>query len=126
MSFEVVLSDLRSIFSEKELGSKKPRRLIEDDVQKWMKSTGMSEAALYSKIVLYLAHGFHASELTFEYCDAIMNDIFGLVVASHQQMAADVSEVYRAFDEGEYYHQDRPDADPVDAYTRPLVPDRSR
>ena len=30
-------------------------------------------------------------------------------------------QVYLAFDEGEYYHGDNRDEDPVEAYTRPLV-----
>jgi hypothetical protein len=61
------------------------------------------------------------SELGFEYCDATTNDIFGLVVASHKEMPAEVYAVCCAFGEGEYYHQGKPDADPGDAYTRPLV-----
>ena len=125
MSVEIVLSDLKRIYGVYLLQAKQPNppetRLTDEDVQRWNALTGVPRSVLYDHIARYLARGFHRSELTFEFCDWILNDIHG-VITSHDEARPDLFwQVYRAFDEGEYHHTDRRDEDPVEAYTRPMV-----
>jgi hypothetical protein len=97
--------------------------LTKDHIKRWNELTGGTIKSLFGEIGLYLARGFHSSELTFDFCDAIANDLF--VILTHESPAEDWSdllfEVYCAFDEGEYHHRGKPDDDPVEAYTRPMV-----
>jgi hypothetical protein len=76
---------------------------------------------LYDQIALFLAKGFHASELTFAFCDAVINDLFGVITATDEHRPEFFWAVYLAFDEGEYYHGSNRDEDPVEVYTRPMI-----
>ena len=68
-----------------------------------------------------LARGFHNSELSFEFCDAVVNDIHGVITSANEIRPTLFWDVYLAFDEGEYYHNDKRDEDPSEAYTRPMI-----
>jgi hypothetical protein len=50
-----------------------------------------------------------------------VNDLFGLVTNTEGPRPSMFWEVYLAFDEGEYYHGDKRDEDPVEVYTRLLI-----
>ena len=82
---------------------------------------GEPRAVLYDRIAAYLVLGFYNSELTFEFCDAVVNDIHGIISFTDEVRPDLFGQVYLAFDEGEYYHGDNRDEDPVEVYTRPLV-----
>lgn len=122
MSFDAVLVELKSI-DQANLGKPYSNRthLAEDDIQRWSALAGESRAVLYDHIAIYLARGFHNSELTFEFCDAIVNDIHGVITSSDEARPALFWEIYLAFDEGEYYHNEMRDEDPVEVYTRPEI-----
>jgi hypothetical protein len=98
-------------------------RVTRDDINRWNELTSGTTRSLLGEIGLYLAGGFHSSELPFWFCDAIANDLF--VIMTHESPAEDWSdvlfEVYCAFDEGEYQHREKQDDDPVEVYTRPMV-----
>jgi hypothetical protein len=68
-----------------------------------------------------LALGYNSSELTFEFCDMVVNDLSTPVTNTSGPKPQDFWEVYSAFDEGEYYHGDNRDEDPVEVYTRPMI-----
>jgi hypothetical protein len=121
-SFKVVLDELKRI---RETGTGKQyshgAHLTEDDIQRWCGLIGEPRSALYDQIAIYLARGFHTSELDFEFCDAVANDMHYIIISADDWRPNLFWEVYLAFDEGEYYHANNRDEDPVERYTRPLI-----
>ena len=123
MSLDLVLAELKRI-GEAEAGKQYSRRahLNEADIRRWSALIGEPRLALYDQVATYLARGFHCGKLAFEFCDAILNDMFGLITSANDEKLPDLFyQIYYAFDEGEYYHRDKPDEDPVEAYTRPQI-----
>lgn len=123
MSFDLVVADLQHIYpaAGDGLNYRSRARLTEHDLQKWTALVGLSRPALYDEIAVYLARGFHTRELTFDYCDAIVNDIHGVITSADELRPDLFWEVYLSFDEGEYYHNDNRDQDPAEQYTRPSI-----
>mgnify|MGYP001553734787 CR=1 FL=1 len=95
--------------------------LTDDDIQRWSTLIGKPRSALYDQIAVYLARGFHCSELEFEFCDAVVNDIHAIITLANDVRPDLFWEVYLAFDEGEYHHSNKREEDPVEVYTRPLI-----
>jgi hypothetical protein len=123
MSIELVLANLQKIYQTQVQtpsfsGSV---QLTEDDVRRWSASIGTSRSALYDGIAVRLARGFKNSELSFEFCDAIVNGLYGIITSADEERPQLFWRVYLAFDEGEYYHGNDRREDPVEAYTRPMV-----
>ena len=50
-----------------------------------------------------------------------MNDVHGVISSADEIRPALFWEVYLAFDEGEYYHNDKRDEDPPEVSTRPMI-----
>jgi hypothetical protein len=98
-----------------------PTYLNENDMERWCELTGDSRSALYDRIALYLARGFHNAELDFEFCDAIVNDMFGIIISTPEGPPDLFYEVYNAFDAGEFTHAGNRDENPVEVYTRPTI-----
>jgi hypothetical protein len=122
MSFEGVLADLRSIYQVDPCErTSLTARLTEMNVQKWSAEYCVSRTVLYDQIALYLAYGFQKGELSFEFCDAVVNDIFAILMSSKEEWPDLFWQVFLAFDEGEYYHGNNREQDPVAAYTRPQI-----
>ena len=122
MPFDVVLADLKSIYQIR--SDQTPfftSRLTEADIQRWTASLGVSRAALYDQIAIHLARAFYNSELTFAFCDAVVNDIHGVITGANEELPDLFWSVYLAFDEGEYYHNNNRDEDPIEIYTRPQI-----
>src|SRR5580692_5647206 len=122
MSFEVVLEELKR-FRQTESGEQHSRRarLTDNDIQRWSALIGEPRSALYEQIAIYLAHGFHSSELDFEFCDAIVNSIHAVIISANENRPDLFWEVFLAFDAGEYYHGNNRNEDPAEVYTRPLI-----
>ena len=76
---------------------------------------------MFDEIAKCLAQDFHTSELSFEFCDAVVNDLFGPVTNTSGPKPEVFWDVYSAFDEGEYYHGNNRDEDPVETYTRTMI-----
>ncbi len=122
MSFQDVLADLKEFYlavADKPYSSK--TRLTEEDVTRWSTLIGEPRAVLYDRIASYLALGFYNSELTFEFCDAVVNDIHRIISCAHEERPDLFWQVFLAFDQGEYCHGGNRNEDPVEVYTRPLV-----
>ena len=85
MSFDLVVAELMS-FDKAEAGKPYFDRadITKADIQRWSIFVSESRAVLYERIAIYLASGFHSSELDFEFCDAIVNDIQGRIVSAHR------------------------------------------
>lgn len=100
--------------------------IAEEDIVCWRRSTGLTTVQLLDAIGAQLARGFHDRTLTFEFCDAVVNRMVsyayeGFLAEGEAGWPKLFWQVFLAFDEGEYCHAGRPDADPVEFYTRPLV-----
>lgn len=93
----------------------------EEDVQRWSASLGILRSELYDRIATYLAQGFNRSDLSFEFCDAIVNDLHGVITFADEDRPDLFWKVYLAFDEGEYYHGNDREQDPIEVYTRPQI-----
>ncbi len=97
--------------------------LSEEDINQWSELTGLNRATLYDQIALHLAHGFHANEMPFEFCDRIVNAIHGVITLAGEDWPEIFWATFLAFDEGEYYHQSNPEEDPVELFTKPQIAD---
>jgi len=92
----------------------------------WLNSDRVAESGwfrrqMFDEIAKCLAQDFHTSELSFEFCDAVVNDLFGPVTNTSGPKPEVFWDVYSAFDEGEYYHGNNRDEDPVETYTRTMI-----
>ena len=119
---EAVIEELNR-FRQNEAGKPYSSRthVTDADIQRWSTLTGEPRSVLYDRIAIYLARGFYHSELDFEFCDAIVNDIHAIITAADDIRPDLFWDIYLAFDEGEYYHANNREEDPVDVYTRPLI-----
>jgi hypothetical protein len=50
-----------------------------------------------------------------------MTDLSGVITTADEHNPEFFWQVYLAFDEGEYYHDDNREEDPVEVYTRPMI-----
>jgi len=122
MGFAEVISELAELYKD-QLGYAHPPvpGLLEADVQRWSTSLGVSRATLFDLIALHLARGFHASELTFAFCDAVVNDLHGMITFANEDRPDLFWRVFLAFDEGEFHHHSNRDEDPKEVHTRPMT-----
>ena len=51
------------------------RHLTEADVERWRSECGWSRSQLFDEIAKLLALGYNASELSFDFCDVVVNDL---------------------------------------------------
>jgi hypothetical protein len=116
-AFDIV-SELKAIYKDGVPYSDLDRHLTDADVLLWSALHGWSRSQFFEEVAKFLARGFNNSELSFEFCDAIVNDLFGPYTDTAQPKSELFWDVYLAFDDGEYYHGDNRDKDPVEVYTR--------
>jgi len=93
-------------------------------LERWRASTGQTKEALVDDVMIYIARGFHEGRLSFEFCDAVANHIFGHTISTltlYCKLSALGWDVFHAFDEGEFYHDGKRDEEPVEVYTRPKI-----
>ncbi len=114
-SFDAVVADLFRLYGPTGEG------LTEQDVSRWSELIETDRGTLYDQIALFLARGFHIGELPFDFCDRIVNDIHGVITFADECRPEIYWETYLAFDEGEYYHNNNREEDPVDCYTKPQI-----
>jgi hypothetical protein len=116
-----IIAELKTFYKDGVAYLDLDRRLTEEDVQRWSTACGWSRPQLFDEIAKCLALGFNNSELSFDFCDMVANDLFGPVTDTSPPKPELFWDVYSAFDEGEYYHGNNRDADPVETYTRPMI-----
>jgi hypothetical protein len=116
-----IIGELKTIYIEGVSYRDLDRHLTEADVVRWSTGSGWSRRQLFDEIAKCLAQGFQMFELSFEFCDAVMNDLFGPVTNTSGPKPEAFWDVYYAFDEGEHYHGDNRNEDPVETYTRPMI-----
>jgi hypothetical protein len=117
-----VLAELRDRYSP-DINQRcpNPKRLTTSDVQRWSTATGEARSDLYNQIAARLAFGFHDTEFSFSFCDAVVNDIHAVITRCNEDRPDLFWSVFLAFDAGEFYHDGNRDQDPVDTYTRPEI-----
>jgi len=71
----------------------------------------------------YVAVCYLSGTLTFEVADRAMNELFSHSYADEDRgMPSFAWQVFNAFDQGEFHHQDDPpDVDPELKYTKPIL-----
>ena len=87
-------------------------------------SSGRSLKALLDEISLGIACRYIDGNASFDYCDAVMNGLFDIILLGEENaISSDLAwGIYLAFDEGEYRHlSDAPDIKPREKYTRPML-----
>jgi hypothetical protein len=118
--FEII-GELKTFYIEAVPYRDLDRHLTESDILRWSAATGLFRRQLFDEIAKALAVGFHSSVLSFEFCDAVVNDLAGPVTNTDGPKPELFWDVYSAFDEGEYYHGNERGEDPVETYTRPMI-----
>jgi hypothetical protein len=121
MELSDVIRELKLLYADGVHYRDLDRHLSEQDVQRWSSGCNLSRSELFNAIASYLALGFNTSQLSFEFCDAVVNDLSSAATNTSGPRPQSFWDVYSAFDQGEYYHGDNRDEDPVEVYTRPII-----
>jgi len=116
-----IINELKTFYTDGVPYREIDHHLTEADVLRWSTGTGWSRRQLFDQIAKGLALGFYTSKLSFEFCDAVVNDLFGPVTNTSGPKPEIFWDVYSAFDEGEYYHGNNREEEPVETYTRPYI-----
>jgi hypothetical protein len=97
--------------------------LSDDRVDGWCAELSLSPVEFYNEAGLALARAFADGTLSYEFCDDAANGLWGSFIGRSElePFPKLFYSVYDAFDAGGYRHRDNPDADPVEAYTRPAI-----
>jgi len=122
MLIDTVVAELKSMYRPELEGTDAPVvRLSNADIERWSADLAIPRLALYDLLALRLAHGFYQNEFPFSFCDCVVNDIHGVITVADENRPDLFWSVFLAFDEGEYYHGNNRNEDPVAKYTRPLI-----
>jgi hypothetical protein len=88
----------------------------------------LDHASLVNQLADYVARAYAYSEMDFDTADVIMNAAFSVctseafLAANDRELLEPMFTIYRAFDEGEYFHPgDLAHEVPEIKYTRPLI-----
>ncbi len=127
MSFGTVINELMTKSHDVHANRDKPAplspgALLNDaDIARWAFKTGLTRDEIYDRIGIWIARGFHRSELSFEFCDRIVNDIHGVITLADEHRPRLFWDVFLAFDSGEFYRSNDRTRNPVDEFTKPLI-----
>ncbi|MAN54929.1 MAG: hypothetical protein CMI50_00435 [Paracoccus sp.] len=98
----------------------------EADLLAWSGGSGQALAHLYDQIATKLAVGYHEKRFSFEFCDEVVNHLYGMMIG--QQAGGSPPpwptlffRVFEAFDAGEFASPNLPTHDPVKTYTDPEI-----
>jgi hypothetical protein len=99
-----------------------------DNIVCWAEDLGLAEDTLYDDIAAELALGYHVGRYSFEFCDAVVNHLYALMLARQQEAQLQswpqlFWRVFEAFDAGELADPSKPAHDPIKAYTDPEIAD---
>ena len=116
-----IIDELKTFYKDGVEYRSLDRHFTEADVERWSSVCGWSRSQLFDEIAKRLAFGYNTSELSFKFCDMVVNDLAVPVTNTSGPRPQIFWEVYSAFDEGEYYHDNNRDEDPEEVYTRPMI-----
>lgn len=107
----MVLSELADLCAKFELA--------QAQIDAYCQSSDISEYQLFDDLAKYVAHGYAKNQLTFEFCNAVINEVWRM---SEMNLSKYAYSVYSAFDLGEFYRlNDTREVEPHELYTRPLI-----
>lgn len=117
-----VMAELRRRYESRPIGPSVPPDVLDG----WRAGSDLSRLGLLDQVAAALAFGFHEGRLKWEFCDHVVNALVWTLYADPPRPDgaewADLFwQAYLAFDAGEYRRAAQPQADPILAYTRPLV-----
>jgi hypothetical protein len=96
---------------------------IQQDIDLWTGGSEEAEPALYNRIAEELALGYSEKRYSFEFCDAVVNQLWGLLI--DKQPLGTFPELFRrvydAFDAGEYYRTADASDEPIISFTDPAI-----
>ena len=98
-----IIDELKTFYKDGVEYRSLERHLTEADVERWSSECGWSRSQLFDEIAQRLALGYSASELSFDFCDVVVNDLAGPVTNTSGTAPQIFWEVYSAFDEGTLY-----------------------
>jgi hypothetical protein len=105
-------------------------QLTENDIEQWSKHTEKKNYELFERIAARVALGFHKKEqpFDFDFCDTLTTSLSRHLYSGYMGPRVDdwpklFSEVYLAFDAGEFHHQEHEprEVKPSELHTRPLI-----
>jgi hypothetical protein len=121
---EMFVEDMRQRFASDPAA---PLSIEQADVDQYAGTESVGELGLYNEVARILAQGFHSGNLSFDFCDAVVNSLYGVLIAGQMREPQPpwpilFHEVFSAFDEGEFHHrEDAEAADPITLYTKPMI-----
>lgn len=128
MSFGTVINELATKSHAVAANGHKPvplspsAPLLNDaDIARWALNTGLARDEIYDRVAIWIARGFYRSELSFEFCDRIVNNVHGVITLANEHRPKLFWDVFLAFDSGEFYRNNDRTRDPADEFTRPLI-----
>jgi hypothetical protein len=114
-----IIDELKTYYKEDVEYGFLDRHLTEADVERWCNLSGWNRPQLFDEVAMCLARGFHSSQLSFDFCDMVVNDLASPVTNTSGSKPRFFWEVYSAFDEGEYFHGNNRNEDPVEGLYSP-------
>lgn len=125
MTLYTIFAELMDIYRLVDGVIPQTARVKKEDLERWSRDTGEPLDELLDQIAHWLARSFARSELSFEFCDAVINDVHWMVMDAWTVGGEPPSQllwdVYLAFDAGEYFHDAEHKEDPIQTYTRPAI-----
>ncbi|WP_423141695.1 hypothetical protein ACOYW6_12835 [Parablastomonas sp. CN1-191] len=100
--------------------------ISEADISRWTNGVVEREEVLYDGLAALLARGYHERRYSFEFCDIVVNDLYGRMIEKQLQTPPPAWpklfwRVFEAFDAGEFHRQPDKSDDPVAEFTDPEI-----
>lgn len=97
--------------------------ITSDEVMQWAGS--LDNWDFYNAAAIEIATMYDRGEITYSFCDDVMNDLWGVVLQGlgdgPVQLPQPFYEIYEAFDAGEYHRAKDGSDDPITEFTTPLI-----
>jgi len=96
--------------------------LDQRDIDALLAKAELSHEEFNTAAARHLGQRFLDGALDFEFCDVLINELYKMTYvfgeSGHSELFWDV---FNAFDQGEYHHDNDRSEDPVETYTRPRL-----
>jgi hypothetical protein len=101
------------------------RQLTVDEVDEYCRHSGESVDEFCDRLSRKVAVEYDSGNLEFNFCDVLMNNLFGFMVSHQHRPPPDFAfAIFLAFDSGEFYPPGvSREASLEDLYTRPMIKD---
>jgi hypothetical protein len=97
MNASDIIDELKTFHKEGVEYRSLERHLTEADVERWSRACGWSRSQLFDEIAKLLALGYNLSELSFDFCDMVVNDLASPVTNTSGPGPQVFWKVYSAF-----------------------------